>query len=182
MKNIKEYITESHKTYSWKIGVAGDLPEGFDQHLQKTLEKWTVVSFSKGKKTPIQERPLDFPMLENIDVHYFDVEMRYPTTRETIREYISQCTNIASSHVIVRSPNEPQELYQEREENTEYETLLTKEDMGGESAQKDAGESRIMDLLKELEAARKERNDASSGFRMEATKEEPQNNKSIVGK
>ena len=38
-----------------------------------------------------------------------------------------------------------------------------------------------MDLLKELETARKERGDTSSGLKMEATKEEPQNNQSVVG-
>ena len=35
--------------------------------------------------------------------------------------------------------------------------MLNTEDMGGESAQKDAGGNRVMDLLKELEVARKER-------------------------
>lgn len=181
MKNIKEFLTESHRTYPWKIGIAGPLPEGCEEQIKQCMEKWTVASWTKGKKTPIQERPLDFPQLENIDVQYWDAEVRYPTTRDAVQEYISQCCNVPASHIIVRHPEEPQELYQQEKDSGPYETLLTTEDMGGESAQKDAGESRIMDLLKELEAARKERNDASSGFKMEATKEEPQNNKAIVG-
>ena len=53
--------------------------------------------------------------------------------------------------------------------------------MGGESAQKDAGPQRIMELLKELETARKERDDKDSGYKMELVKEEPQNNQAIVG-
>lgn len=181
MKNIKEFLTESHRTYPWKIGIAGPLPEGCEEQIKQCMEKWTVASWTKGKKTPIQERPLDFPQLENIDVQYWDAEVRYPTTRDAVQEYIAQCCNVPASHIIVRHPEEPQELYQQEKDSGPYETLLTTEDMGGESAQKDAGESRIMDLLKELEAARKERNDASSGFKMEATKEEPQNNKAIVG-
>jgi hypothetical protein len=56
----------------------------------------------------------------------------------------------------VRNPNEPQERYQETQENNPYETILTKEDMGGESAQKSVGASRVMELLKELEKAQKE--------------------------
>ena len=44
----------------------------------------------------------------------------------------------------------------EKTEET-YEAKLTKEDMGGESAQNNVGENRVMDLLKELEAARKDR-------------------------
>ena len=35
--------------------------------------------------------------------------------------------------------------------------MLTQEELGGESAQENAGPNRVMDLLKELEAARKER-------------------------
>ena len=35
--------------------------------------------------------------------------------------------------------------------------MLATEDMGGESAQESVGDSRVMNLLKELEVARKER-------------------------
>ena len=181
MTSIKEILTESHKTYPWKIGVAGDLPEGCENQIRSCMEKWTVASWTKGKKTPIQERPLDFPQLENTHVQYWDTEVRYPTTRDTIQEYIAQCCDVPASHVIVRHPEEPQELYQVEKEDKEYETLLTKEDLGGESAQEDAGETRIMSLLKELETARKERDTGDSGYKAEAVKEEPQNNESVVG-
>ena len=39
----------------------------------------------------------------------------------------------------------------------EYVAKLTQEDMGGESAQDQVGGTKVMDLLKELETARKER-------------------------
>jgi hypothetical protein len=44
-----------------------------------------------------------------------------------------------------------------------------------------AGESRIMELLKELEKDRKERGE-NGGFTIEAPKEESTNVKSVVGK
>ena len=34
--------------------------------------------------------------------------------------------------------------------------MLTKEDMGGESAQQNVGQNRVMDLLKELDKVKKE--------------------------
>lgn len=181
MNTIANILTESHKTYPWKIGIAGPMPEGCEDKLRRCMDKWTVAEWKKGSKTPIQERPLDFPQLENIDVQYWDAEVRYPTTRDAVQEYIAMCCDVPASHIIVRHPEEPQELYQEKKEETEYETLLTQEELGGESAQKDAAESRIMDLLKELESARKDRDDASSGYKMETVKEEPQNNQAIVG-
>jgi len=181
MKSIQEFLTESHKTYPWKIGIAGDMPEGCEASLRQCMEKWTVASFTKTKKTPIQNRPLDFPQLENIDVQYYDTEVRYPTTRDAVQEYIAQCCDVPASHIIVRHPDEPQEQYQEEKEDTEYVTLLTQEEMGGESAQEEVGEPRIMGLLKELETARKENSNESSGYKAEEVKEEPQNNNSIVG-
>ena len=61
-----------------------------------------------------------------------------------------------------------QEKYQEMPEDTVYKTKLTQEDMGGESAQADVGNNRVMDLLKELEVARKEREHDPSAAAPEA--------------
>lgn len=157
MKNFVDFLSESKKTYPFKIGVAGVLPEGFAENLEMSLKKYDIASISKGKKTPIQDRPLDFPQLQNTEVTYFEVELNYPTTTQVMKEYVGHCCNIPQSHIIVRNPAEPQELYQTRKEDEVYEPLLTKEDMGGPSAQKDVGENRVMELLKELEKARKER-------------------------
>lgn len=178
MKSIKELLTESHRTYAWKIGVAGDYGKTCEEQIRSCMEKWSVASWSKAKKTPIQERPLDFPQLENIDVYYWDAEVKYPTTTDAIQEYIAQCCDVPASHVIVRNPEEPQELYQEKKEDTEYETMLTQEDMGGESAQADVGSTRVMDLLKELEKAKKE--DGDKDYKAETTADDKMNNKAVL--
>lgn len=161
MKKFQDFLVESKKTYSFKIGLAGELPEGINDRLKTMLEKFGVETFSAGKKTPIQERPLDFPQLQNTEVTYFEVEVNYPTTVQVMQEYVGKCCAVPQSHVIVRNPNEPQELYQNTKEDGVYEPILTKEDMGGESAQDKVGENRVMDLLKELEKARKERADST---------------------
>jgi hypothetical protein len=157
MRSFKEILTESKKTYEFKIGVAGELPEGFTDRLETGLKKFGLLKVSTGKKTPIQERPLDFPQLQNMEVTYFETEVEYPTTVQVLQEYLGKCCTIPQSHIIVRNPNEPQELYQNEKEDIVYEPILTKEDLGGENAQKSVGENRIMDLLKDLESARKQR-------------------------
>lgn len=182
MKTLREYLVESKKTYPFKIGIAGELPEGINERLKTALEKFSVSSLSSSKKTPIQERPMDFPNLENMEVTYWDVEVDYPTTESVLQEYIGNFCSVDKSHIIVRNPNSPVELQKLTKDETTYETLLTKEDLGGESAQGSVGQSRVMDLLKELETARKERNDQPSGFKMETLSTESQNNKSVVGK
>ena len=180
MKSIKEYLTESKKTYKFKIGVAGELPEGLNERMRSMLEKFKVVNLSTGKKTPIQERLLDFPNLKNEGVTYWDLEIEYPTTTEILKTYLGDSCSVHESHIVVRNPDIPVRENQDAKEDGVYEPILTKEDMGGPSAQDSVGNNRIMDLLKELEAVRKERNDNNS-FKVEATKEEPQNTKSAIG-
>ena len=161
MRSFTEILNESKKIYPFKIGVAGPLPEGFVDALETSLQKYNVVKMSSGKKTPIQERPLDFPQLQNMEVTYFEVELQYPTTVQVLQEYLGKCCRVDQSYIIVRNPNEPQEEYQQNAENKSdtYEVQLTKEDLGGESAQDSVAGNRVMDLLKELETARKERDE-----------------------
>jgi len=157
MKKFADYLTESKKTYEFKIGIAGELPEDCADRMETAMQKFGCIKLSDGKKTPIQERPLDFPQLENMEVTYFETECTYPTTPQVLQHYLGSCCNIPQSHLIVRNPNEQQELYQQEKMEEVYEPMLTKEDMGGESAQESVGGNRVMDLLKELETARSER-------------------------
>jgi len=186
MKSFAQILTESKKTYEFKIGVAGELPEGFQDHMETALQKFKLLSSSAGKKTPIQERPLDFPQLQNMEVTYFVVETEYPTTVQILQEYLGQCCGISQSHIIVRNPNEPQELYQETKEDEVYEPMLTKEDMGGESGQEHVGGERIMGLLAELEKARKEAAvpdgaDAAPDGETAKQMDDTENTKAVVG-
>ena len=159
MKQLTDFINETKKTYTFKIRVAGELPENFDTRLENALGKYDVVNFSRGKTAPITERPLDFPQLTNCEVTSFDVEVNYPTSPNVLESYIQLEVNHPASHIIVRNENDSLELQQEnKEDNKPYTSLLATEDMGGESAQQHVGQTRVMDLLKELETAKKERN------------------------
>jgi phosphoketolase len=183
MRSLKDILLETKKTYAFKIGVAGDLPEGFSDMLETALDKYQVVKMSTGKKTPIQERPLDFPQLQNMEVTYFEVEVNYPTTTQVLQEYLGSVCKVPKTRLVVRNPNEPVERIQNTKTEQIYEPILTKEDMGGESAQSNVANNRVMDLLKELETARKERTDpvADTPKGKESKMEEKTNNKSVVG-
>lgn len=184
MKSFSEYLTESKKTYDFKIGVAGDYASECKSGLENALGKYGLVKITDGKRVPISKRPLDFPQLDNIDVTYFEAEVTYPTTVQVLQEYLGKCCNIPQSNIIVRDPLAPQEDYQEERPNEPYEAKLNTEDMGGESAQADVAGNRVMDLLKELEVARKEREvDPIAGTPTGESKDigESENSKSVVG-
>jgi phosphoketolase len=157
MKSFVEYLNESKKTYQFKIGFAGELPEMINDKLETALQKFGLLKMSSGKKTPIQERPLDFPQLQNTEVTYYEAEVSYPTTPQVLESYLGDVCSVKKSNIIVRNPNEPLETMQAEKAKDSYEVLLTKEDMGGESAQGSVGSNRVMELLKELESTRKDR-------------------------
>ena len=157
MKTFKSFLTESEKTYKFFVRVAGDLPEGFVDKMERNLNKYELLKLSAGKRTPIQEKPMDFPQLQNCEVTHYEVELKYPTTAHILEHYLVNCCDISHSHLTVRGEHDPIERQQSEKTDEPYESILNTEDMGGESAQQDVAGARVMDLLKELETAPKER-------------------------
>lgn len=157
MKSFTQYLTESKKTYAFKIKVAGDLPESFAADLKTATEKFSVVSLSKGKRTPVQESPMDFPMLKNQHVTVFDLEVNYPTTPQVLEAYLAQSCNCQTGHVIVRTANQAAEEYIEVEKESKDTKALLDQDYETESNQDVVGTNRTMSLLKDLSKANSER-------------------------
>ena len=84
MKTFKEYLTESKKVYNFKIKVAGELPESFQENLKASLGRCGVSKLEKVATTPIQANPLDFPNHPNSEVSIFEVVCDYPVTAPEI--------------------------------------------------------------------------------------------------
>lgn len=158
MKLFKEYLTESKKTYKFKIGIAGELPEGCMDTMEQSLQKFGCMNLTDCKRTPITERPLDFPQLQNMEVNYCECELAYPTIAPVLAEYLTQSCGLPTSHLIVRNLDAPQEEYQDAEYNKVYEPALGSDLPESDPAvHKQVTGERVMGLLAELEQARKER-------------------------
>ena len=184
MKSFEEYLTESKKTYKFKVRVAGELPEGFADNLERCLQKYDVSNITAGKRSPIQETPLDFPQLKNCEVTHYEVDLNYPCTSHVLEQYLVGACNINHSYICVRSEFDPIDEYQAKPDTTPYESKLNTEELGGESAQNEVGAPRIMDLLKELETARQERDmDMTGGITAGKSKDiqTVENSTSVVG-
>ena len=113
MSTFKDYLTESAKSYDYKIKVAGDLDKDFASKLESALAKFEVANMSAGKKTPIMTLPLDFPALSNEQVTIFDVTTNYPASQRVMHEYLSDILRVPATHIVVRKPGEPTEEYQD---------------------------------------------------------------------
>ena len=152
MSTFKEYLTESAKSYDYKIKVAGQLEDGFATKMETALQKFEVAKMSAGKKTPIMTLPLDFPALSNEEVNIFDVFTNYRPPPREMKEYLGTYMNIPQTHIVVRKPGEPTEEYQETK-SEEYETKLTDseyKDAPDHKAEDHYGDAYNMSMLKAL--------------------------------
>ena len=84
MKNFAHYLMESQRTYTYRIKIAGEMPQNFMAGLKEKLAQFDPVKIGELKTTPIQKNITDFPEVENERVQYFDVEFRYPAIHPQI--------------------------------------------------------------------------------------------------
>ena len=113
MSTFKDYLTESTKSYDYKIKVAGTIADDFASRMETALQKFELAKLSAGKKTPIMTLPLDFPALSNESVTIFDVTTNYPASSNVMKEYLSDILRVPATHIVVRKPGEPTEEYQD---------------------------------------------------------------------
>jgi hypothetical protein len=84
MKTFVDYLTESKKTFDYRIRIAGELSSDQLKHLEDALAKYDPVSMTKPKKTPVQKSPMGFDGILNEPVHIIDATFNYPATPQEI--------------------------------------------------------------------------------------------------
>jgi hypothetical protein len=162
MKSFAEYLTENleEKKYSFKIKIAGDLPEHCEDVMETALQQYKVSKFNKGKTSPIQSNLLDFPNVKNSSMTVFEAEVDYPATSAVIAELISNKTGIGRDCICVRTPLEEANWEIENENNLNKDekkkgSILT-QDYSKENNQNLVGEKHLSSFLKDLAKQRKE--------------------------
>ena len=176
MSTFGQYLTESAKQYDYKIKVAGEISDDFGTRMEQALAKYEVAKLSAGKKTPIQEHPLDFPMLKNQEVHIFELTTNYPASPREIKEYLADYMRMSPAMIMVKHPNAPEEEYQaQMNTKSEYQNMLQTIEMGSagdKKADEMFGDKANMSLLKELLKDREENKDQPKEKENVSTKED----------
>ena len=178
MSTFQKYLTESTKSYDYKIKIVGEIDKNFTTKMETALAKFEVAKMSAGKKTPIQTLPLDFPALSNESVTIFDVTTNYPASAREMKEYLGVHMNIPQTHIVVRKPGEPTEEYQEQMQvatQSEYKNKLMDieyKDSPEVNAEYFHSSKDNMSLLKELLKDREENKDIPKEKENITTKED----------
>ena len=110
MKNFIQYLTETQKTYEFKIKIANLDPSEFWQDIKDILETYGLESLSKPKSHPIKADCIDFPSIKNCQLFVMDIALSYPMNNDQIRNIISERTKLLPAQIVVVPRNQPEEL------------------------------------------------------------------------
>jgi hypothetical protein len=138
MRHFKEYLAESERTYNYRIKIVGDTGPDFIKQLEDKLKQFDPVKFGRGKTTPVQLKPADFPKHSNDSVTSIDVEFRYPAIEPQIKE-IAQLLFLDPNRIIMlTTPHEEGVAIEKERVDVENKDLLTDTDYPADTAEQKA--------------------------------------------
>jgi len=143
MRSLKQYITESLKSYNYTIKIAGDVDKNFIDMFKYNLNKFDPIRISDPVKTPIQKDPYGFPNLANQSVTIIKADFRYPATEPMIQQ-IAQLLGYNVNMVRVISSQYDDSINSEAEgyaNEMKDSPLLTHEEMGEQPGAKEANKA-----------------------------------------
>lgn len=143
MRSLKQYITESLKSYNYTIKIAGDVDKNFIDMFKYNLNKFDPIRISDPVKTPIQKDPYGFPNLANQSVTIIKADFRYPATEPMIQQ-IAQLLGYNINMVRVISSQFDDSINSEAEgyaNEMKDSPILTHEEMGEQPGAKEANKA-----------------------------------------
>lgn len=138
MKPFAKYLTESEKTYNYRIKMVGDVPSMFVKELEGKLAQFDVVKMSKIKTAPVRKEIPDFPAFPNQPMSIVDVEFRYPAIEPQIKQ-LAQLLGMDPNRIVMNTvPYEESMNDESRKIGSENKDLLDKPDYPAPDAEQRA--------------------------------------------
>lgn len=105
MRAFKEYLTESTKTYMFRVRVADELSKDRLDKVKKILDKYSLSAISEPKRLPIQQKTFGFEHLNNPEVNVVDVVTNYPCTPQEVQSAFNSA-GIALGRIMITTTNQ----------------------------------------------------------------------------
>ena len=138
MKPFAKYLTESEKTYNYRIKMVGDVPSTFVKELEGKLAQFDVVKMSKIKTAPVRKEIPDFPAFPNQPMSIVDVEFRYPAIEPQIKQ-LAQLLGMDPNRIVMNTvPYEESMNDESRKIGDQNKDLLDKPDYPAPDAEQRA--------------------------------------------
>jgi hypothetical protein len=181
MKSFQEYLTESRNSYKYRIRVANcDMTSDIVDRIELGLKKFDLISMSKPKSQPPEDRSYEFPDVGICGVHDFKIETNYPTNDAGLRTAVSRAAGVPENHVTAYTEeafiDQIEKVEQvKKEKSDKKQSILANDKLESQPRPRDS-----MEMLKDLET-RKYEFAAKNTEKVKSTNEMPQGNVSPVG-
>ncbi len=110
MKTFLQHLTESEKTYEFRIKIANIDPADKMDQLESALDAYGLQSISKAKRLPIKHNDIDFPSMENCQLYLMDAVLTYPVNDAQLRAIVSERAGIPQANIVVVPVGQVEEL------------------------------------------------------------------------
>ena len=128
MKNFKQYLAESAKTYGFRITFANKPDSGIEKTVKQTLAGFNVKSVTDLKSYPVAKKHPLFPNIPNAETYSLDVVCDYPASADQVRIAVAQAV-MDRGTVAVQNLHHAEDVAREQEmiaANTDRDPLLMK--------------------------------------------------------
>ena len=158
MKSLKQYITESVKTYNYTIKIAGEVDKNWLDMFKYNLKKFDPIDISEPTTTPIQKDPYGFPNVSNQPITIIKANFRYPATEPMIQQMAQLLGyNVDMVRVIDSKYNDSINKEVEGYENQmSHSPVLTHEKLEQEAGAKEASKAYGDSYLKSIKTQTKD--------------------------
>lgn len=107
---FSDFVSRLKKTTKVRIKLAVDeLYEKTLRNLIYVLEKYSIKSIGKPKKTILQRHPLDFADIEASEVWIIEAEVEYPVDPYVLWEELYKVLKLPGENIVVRLETDPLE-------------------------------------------------------------------------
>ena len=157
MKSLSHYITESVRTYRFKIKIAADkLEDAQLDGIEQQLQAYKLVNITNPKRLPIQDNPAGFEALGAVTVHSMDAELAYPATDVQVKEAVRLGCKCAGNHIYVGSEAQEQDTVRlDMDEKDGKPILMQDYEKADPKAKELYGDENIKIILKDFDSKKR---------------------------
>jgi len=109
MKTFKQYLTESNKSWKFKIKTIHELTDEQCDRIEKHLTKYDSTGLGAVKKTILQSAPRDFPNHKGYEVFTYEFETERVASGWQIQNDIRNMLGVSHTGFKVKGEHEPDE-------------------------------------------------------------------------
>lgn len=170
MKTLFEYVEQLTQKNEMRIKIACEITDEMMDKIERHLQKYDVEKVTAPSKTILQKRPMDFPNIEQAEIHIVDFTSTLPVSGDMVRNELAKLLGLPDGHIVVRGINDPREqeieAAEQQDKDVKKEAKLdkdySKEEAPAVKADDLSGTKYNSGLLKELKKLSDEKKKALS--------------------